>query len=461
MKAKIVRGHNFRGILLYVFQQKKNWEIVSQNMISNKPNRLNSEFRLIASKRPDIKKAVWQCSLALPVGERLPSDSWDNVVRAFMKDMGFASNAPFIAVRHADTQYDHVHIIASRVALDGSVWLGRKDVFTAMRVTQDLERRFGLQRTPGFERRPGLTKQKKSEIEMSKRLGEQSPREVLQNLVLDAIKPCSVLDFVQELHSNGVTVRPNLAKTGKLNGFSFEFCGVAFKGSDLGKSCTWKNLQRAGIKYDQNEDYQKLLEITSEQKTKDVISVRDTALKEILVDDFIDGKTSTKDSIKALIEVTLDSSPKNLTEFVIRLNETGIIVHRNMSKTTGRLNGISYELNGEVFKGSDLGKKYSVNGLSKLGVKYDIDQRSEIEACTVEGKASIRQASTGELANKERGVTRVEECNRNEAQENRNAEDVRCNDSMSDHSEQRASSITSTVGEPANALGNEANLYAV
>ena len=404
MKAKIVRGHNFRGILLYVFQQKKNWEIVSQNMISNKPNRLNSEFRLIASKRPDIKKAVWQCSLALPVGERLPSDRWDNVVRAFMKDMGFASNAPFIAVRHADTQYDHVHIIASRVALDGSVWLGRKDVFTAMRVTQDLERRFGLQRTQGFERRLGLTKQKKSEIEMSKRLGEQSPREVLQNLVLDAIKPCSVLDFVQELHSNGVTVRPNLAKTGKLNGFSFEFGGVAFKGSDLGKSCTWKNLQRAGIKYDQNEDYQKLLEITSEQKTKDVISVRDTALKEILVDDFVDGKMSTKDSIKALIEITLDSSPKNLTEFVIRLNETGIIVHRNMSKTTGRLNGISYELNGDVFKGSDLGKKYSVNGLAKLGVKYDIDQRSEIEALTVEGKASISQARTGELANQERVV---------------------------------------------------------
>ena len=49
-------------------------------------------------------------------------------------------------------------------------------------------------------------------------------------------------------------VRPNLAKTGRLNGFSFDLDGVSFKASNLGDAYKWSTLQKRGVSYDPARD---------------------------------------------------------------------------------------------------------------------------------------------------------------------------------------------------------------
>ncbi len=99
----------------------------------------------------DIYRPVWHCSRALPASERLDGDKWEAIVADFMSQMCFESDImPWVAIRHQDTDYDHVHLVASRIGLDGSVWLGQWEARTVIEATQILERNHGLTLTPGL-----------------------------------------------------------------------------------------------------------------------------------------------------------------------------------------------------------------------------------------------------------------------------------------------------------------------
>jgi hypothetical protein len=63
----------------------------------------------------------------------------------------------------------------------------------------------------------------------------------------------TAVQFAQRLTDAGVTVRANVASTGRMNGFSFELGGIAFKGSDLGKTYTWQGLQSRGYRMNKLE----------------------------------------------------------------------------------------------------------------------------------------------------------------------------------------------------------------
>lgn len=263
MKAKVSRGGGFRGALNYVFDtgkeatRTKNAERVGGNMAGNDPRELSREFSAVRQLRPDIGKPVWHCSLSLPPGERLSAEKWEAVAADFMQRMDFdQTNTPWVAVRHRDTDKDHIHILASRVGLDGKVWLGQWEARRAIDATQELEHAHGLIITPGLgDTRAERRKLTDKEINMAVRTGDEPPRQRLQRLLDEAVKDKPTApELAERLQVAGVGVRANLASTGRMNGFSFEVAGVTFKGSDLGKSYTWAGLQKAGVTYDEARD---------------------------------------------------------------------------------------------------------------------------------------------------------------------------------------------------------------
>lgn len=78
---------------------------------------------------------------------------------------------------------------------------------------------------------------------LSERTGVLSPREALQQILDKSLsdKP-DLLTFIKRLEEAEVSWKANIASTGKMNGFSFEYTGIAFKASQLGKSYSWANL---------------------------------------------------------------------------------------------------------------------------------------------------------------------------------------------------------------------------
>lgn len=279
MKAKIKRGSGFRGALNYVLDEGKKRTgdkkalIVAGNMSASNAKNLSREFSFSRSLRPDTKRPVWHCSLGLPEGDSLDIGTWDRISNRFLEEMGVdTGNHQFVVVKHHDTDKEHVHIVMSRIGLDSQLWHGRKDVMQAIEATQTLEKEFGLTLTAGYfeldengekvKRKVSKRDPKPQETQMSARTGEAPKRLVLQQIIDEATSTkTDVFSFIEQLECAGVTVRPNVAKTGRLNGFSFEYQGIPFKGSDLGDDYKWseRSKLKQNVTYEQTRDSKRLI----------------------------------------------------------------------------------------------------------------------------------------------------------------------------------------------------------
>jgi len=276
VKAKIGRGKGLSGVLAYCLDDEKAPEIVAGTVSGTTRADLSSEFAASRALRPDCKKPVWHCSLALPAGEKLTAEKWDAVTTDYMQRMGFdPATHQYVAVRHADTDHDHIHIVASRIGLDSKLWHGQHDVKKAIAACQELEKVHGLTLTPGLEmNEKHRSSLKRGEIELAVKNGEPPPKLILQQAIDDALKDGpTTAAFLERMEAAGITAQPNIASTGRMNGFSFEYGGVAFKASQLGKSYSWGQLQKRGLDYDQERDTD-VLRAAKERSTEKQVDIQ-------------------------------------------------------------------------------------------------------------------------------------------------------------------------------------------
>lgn len=246
MKSKITRGKDFRGLMRYLTQRPPDeMEILSCGTITEeKPAKIVKEFRDIAKVRPDIKKPVWHCSLALPKDEKRKKEEWEAMVEAYMRRMQWPAGTLWTAVRHKDTAYDHVHIVASRVLVDQRVWEGSFEALKSIQVTQELEKEYGWQQTAGLSRSADR-KVRRNERKMAERTGMEPVRERMKVAIQDALKGRPSVDvWVQKLREKGIETRLQHRKSGEVYGVSYSLDGISIKGSKLGKKYAWSGIQK-------------------------------------------------------------------------------------------------------------------------------------------------------------------------------------------------------------------------
>ncbi|TBL64228.1 relaxase [Hafnia paralvei] len=167
----------------------------------------------------------------------------------YMIELGFSDTHLRCYVLHDDPVGQHIHIIANRIDLVScKVHLGRHESLVSGRIIQELEIKYGLTVTKAAPssltpKQPKRRKISRNEQMLSERTAVPSPKEALQQILDKSLadKP-DLLTFVQRLEEAEVSWKANVASTGKMNGFSFEYVGIAFKASQLGKGYSWVNL---------------------------------------------------------------------------------------------------------------------------------------------------------------------------------------------------------------------------
>lgn len=263
---RIKRHKSFVNVVKYVLKpgshHKSDPVVIGGNMTSDCANELIAEFNTASSLRTDIAKPAWHNSLRLPKNDELTNEQWKLIANDYMTQLGFSDTHLRCYVLHDDSMGQHIHIIANRVdAVSGKVHLGRHESLVSGRIIQELEIAHGLTQTPAVRVQPKQTKRKLSRNEemLSQRTGLPCPKKSLQQIIDKCLKDKPNLEtFIKRIREAQVSWTANVSKTGKMNGFSFEYQNIAFKASQLGKMYSWANLQKL-LNYEPERDNPLLL----------------------------------------------------------------------------------------------------------------------------------------------------------------------------------------------------------
>lgn len=251
---KIRRGKSFAGVVLYALKpdshHKSDPIVIGGNLLGDSVLELIFEFNTSKQLRTDVIKPVWHNSLRLPASERLRPEQWKLVADDYMKRMGFSDTHLRCYVLHDDEAGQHIHIIASRIDMvGGKLYLGRNENLISTRIISELEITHALtvtKATPSTNTsQPKRKRLSRNEEMLEARTSSPCPKKSLQQIIdkILADKP-GLETFIKRLEGSRVTCKANRASTGKMNGFSFEYQGMAFKASKLGKKYSWLNLQK-------------------------------------------------------------------------------------------------------------------------------------------------------------------------------------------------------------------------
>ena len=148
MIGTIVYGESCQGMLNYVFGKEGMCILGYGNMYSRDiSQKFFGSVLHFQGQRNATKNRYAHISLNLPHGEHLDDETFHEVSKEYMQQMGYGEQ-PFVVVRHNDTKHEHVHIISTNVNESGKVL----NIFNSYRrniaTRQYLEKKFGLSPSP-------------------------------------------------------------------------------------------------------------------------------------------------------------------------------------------------------------------------------------------------------------------------------------------------------------------------
>ncbi len=254
MIGKIVIGKDFYGFIAY--NEKKVSEgigyVLDSNIGHSTSVNMTNEFNLVRQLRPGLGKAVFHVSLNLPHSDSLNDKDFASFGCDYLMKMGFDNNQ-FIMYRHTDTRHEHIHIIANRVRYSGRVTSDSNIKIRSRKVLNGLEKKYGLTQILGKTNAKRSLDQK--EIEKTLRTGNVPIKLILQREIGLAIsRSKNTSEFVAALKSRKIYPRFNVSQTtGRVSGMSFNYQGIKYKGSTLGKQYSWNSIVKH-IDYEQDRD---------------------------------------------------------------------------------------------------------------------------------------------------------------------------------------------------------------
>ncbi|MEA5599261.1 relaxase/mobilization nuclease domain-containing protein [Rivularia sp. UHCC 0363] len=283
MIANQLKNRSFRSTLEYALE-KEEAEIIDSNMGGYNPRQLAREFGAARRMRPNFQRACGHIILSLPhreashpqgeYHEHLDDEKYALIARRWLKEMQFLGDglhkSQYVIARHQDTDHEHIHIIASRIRMDGSVVPDSWDYRRSEVVVRQLEQEFGLEPTRCSNERVAQKVKQKLNIETT--VGERSAQTKKQKhhfsgkppvkqLLADAIDEATsdqptVTELIARLQQQDITVHPSFSTKGKFkNAIAFSMNGVKMAGWKLGKAYSFPGLQRRkGVDYNLERD---------------------------------------------------------------------------------------------------------------------------------------------------------------------------------------------------------------
>lgn len=345
MIAKITSGSDLYGVLAYNFlkiEDDKASILYSKNFASEPESIYDAldEFSpyFLANKR--TKKTVFHVSLNPSLKDNIDKETMIKIADEYMERMGY-SNQPYLVFSHKDIEREHIHIVSSRVDIEGNMIKNSFERRRSFNITRDIEEKYNLHPATNQEIRESNAI-KKIDFRSDNWNGQlkRNLNEIMENYKFKDLKELKTI----------------------LSTFNIDF--EVTNRSD-----------RSGLSYfiTDNEGRKRTKPLHASKLSKNL------GLKRI--ESCFTNKRQKKEVKERLLNIVSEALDKSISEksFKIALKKQGVDVVLNKNEE-GRIYGVSYvdHYSKSVFKGSDLGKEVSANSVelkSEDWIKHDEDKK--------------------------------------------------------------------------------------
>lgn len=224
----------------YVMREGKLDRLQGSNLIEGRtPDEIVSEFEMMAQGHERCKNKYLRFEIGIaPADEKRVRGSLRELAVLFAQEMKL-ENHQWIACSHKDTGHMHIHLIANRIGIDGSVYdttfLGNRSA----RIAEEISRKIGLtvanevHRQKEYQNRYADPKREAAKAELRRiayeELGKGHP---------------DFRKFYMAMLKRGVMILPAMNKQGNVYGLHFVYSGLQFKASEVGREFGYRTLQK-------------------------------------------------------------------------------------------------------------------------------------------------------------------------------------------------------------------------
>lgn len=238
MISKVFPGHSFSGSIRYILQERKHAQVLKAEGVRGHDKRLMIEdFVRQHQLKPEKKQACFHSVLSFYPGEKPTDKTFVEIVDKYLEGLNIV-DTQYAVMKHTDKEHLHVHIIANMVNNEGKTisdnWIGLKGKKQAQKLTKE------------FKLVQALSKRLELTHYESLRAPEQHLYTIYQ-AVKENLKYCSSLEQLEKrLLKEGVTLQYKYkGQTQEKQGISFKLGEYSFKGSQVDRNFSLKNLEKA------------------------------------------------------------------------------------------------------------------------------------------------------------------------------------------------------------------------
>jgi hypothetical protein len=259
MISKVITGKSFYGACKYICSDERRAVILETEGVRDHNYKLMAtDFEMQQTLRPTLNKAVFHGILSFYPGEKIDDEKMLAIANEYLQKLT-VTNTQYAITKHIDRDHPHLHIIANLVNNNGETikdnWIGLR----GKKIAQELTLKYDLKQALS----------KDLSLTHLERLNEkEANRYVIYQAILERLSFCKSLDDLKEqLQKKGIeTLYKCKSGTRELQGISFKINEYKYKGSEIDRKFSLKNLEWA---IEQNNKLQpKLSKVSSSTQNK-------------------------------------------------------------------------------------------------------------------------------------------------------------------------------------------------
>lgn len=204
-------------------EESKGARFLDSNMLGRNHKEREAEWGADQARHPNVKKNLFvHASISRPKGHDLTPEQWTQLLRDWLTEIG-ANGVNYTAVRHSNTDNDHIHVIFSRALPNGKLLSDSQNFYKWRAALRQAEEKNGLKSIDAEIET--MSSQSDRQVSANRRAARRGTKQnyIDSQLIDQSIEESA--DFIEltlNLKKRGIQMESSKRKDGAVRGILFK-----------------------------------------------------------------------------------------------------------------------------------------------------------------------------------------------------------------------------------------------